>query len=152
MLMSCDIQSKLTKTEIRLDGIMVQGVRKFSIEQEVGMEIPAITLKCISHDFNMNIERADVVFEFKDGWIDVEKLLPELEESVLALVKDKHGIHQEVLWREHFNESDAVYEGDYWCCTYMSNIEAMGLNKVLAWQELPKKGAFGYLEEVNDAK
>lgn len=146
MLMSCDIQSEPTNTEIRLDGIMVQGVKKFSIKQEVGMEIPAITLTCISHDLNINIERADVVFEFEDGWIDVEKLLPELEERVLALVKDKHGIHQEVVWLEHFDESDAVYEGNYWCCNYMSNIEAMGLNKVLAWQERPYEGVYAKLD------
>lgn len=142
MYKKIEITSAPLKTEIRLDGIEVEGVRKFSLSQEVGTEIPAITLNCISHDLNIDIERADIHFSFVNGWVDVDKCLPEEGESVLALVKDKHGIRQEVLWREYFEESDAVYEGIYWCGYYVSNIEAMGLNKVLAWQPLPKNGGY----------
>ncbi len=142
MYKKIEIKSEPLKTRIWADGIEVQGVQKLRIEQAVGSEIPIVELKCISRDLNIEFERADVRFTFKDGWIDVEKCLPVLNYSVLALVKDKHGIRQEVLWREHFEESDAVYEGDYWCGYYVSNIEAMGINKVLAWQQLPMNGGY----------
>lgn len=139
MFRKVEIESSPYKTTVKADGVTIKGVRKIKIEQEVGMEIPAIEMECISQDLNLEIERADVKFTFPNNWISVDKFLPDEEESVLALVKDKYGLHQEVLYRKHFEESDAVYEGVYWCSYRTMNIEAMGICKVLAWQELPNE-------------
>lgn len=61
---------------------------------------------------------------------------PEDEEWVLALVEDKYGLHQEVLCRRHYDESDSLYEGFYWCSYRTVNIEALNISKVVAWRPL----------------
>ena len=129
------IDSEVGKTRISVNDLELTGVTKFEVEQEVGMSIPRVTLHGISSQLNLDLKEADV--EFKESWISVDKLLPNEEESVLCLVKDRYGIHQEVLYRKFFEESDAVYEGTYWCSYRTMNIEAMGINKVLAWRALP---------------
>lgn len=139
MFRKVEIESSPWETTVKADGVTIKGVRKIKIEQEVGMETPAIEMECISHDLNLEIERADIKFTFPNNWISVDKFLPDEEESVLALVEDKYGLHQEVLYRKYFEESDAVYEGVYWCSYRTMNIEAMGICKVLAWQELPSE-------------
>ena len=131
------IKAEPLRTRIEANGLELTGITKFTVSQEVGQEIPLMTLNCISSDINLDLERADVKFEFVGGWISVDKLLPEEEEAVLCKVQDKYGVHQEVLYRKHFDESDAVYEGVYWCSYRTMNIEAMGISKVLAWRILP---------------
>ena len=142
MFKQVEIESTPFKTEIKADGVTLKGVRKFKVTQELGMEIPSIEVECISHDINLDIKRADLKFSFKDGWVDVNKCLPDEEESVLALVQDKFGLHQEVLYRRHFEETDAIYAGTYWCSYRTLNIEAMNICKVLAWQGLPEMGDY----------
>ena len=129
------IDSTVGKTNISVNGLELTGITKFEVEQEVGMSIPKVTLHGISSELNLEMEQADVTFE--EDWIPVDKLLPDEEVSVLCLVKDKYGVHQEVLYRKFFEESDAVYAGTYWCSYRTMNIEAMGINKVLAWRHLP---------------
>lgn len=129
------IESGVGKTKISVNDLELTGITKFEVEQEVGMTIPQVTLHGISTQMNLDLEEADVVF--KGDWISVDQFLPDDEESVLCLVKDKYGVHQEVLFRRFFEESDAVYEGTYWCSYRTMNIEAMGINKVLAWRALP---------------
>lgn len=129
------IDSSVGKTIISVNGLELTGITKFSVSQEVGQEIPKIELNGISSQLNLDIKEADVTF--KEDWIPVDKFLPDEEVSVLCLVKDKYGVHQEVLYRKFFEESDAVYEGTYWCSYRTMNIEAMGINKVLAWRALP---------------
>lgn len=129
------IESEVGRTKISVNDLELTGITKFEVAQEVGMTIPQIILHGISTEINLDLEEADVVY--KGDWIPVDKLLPDEEESVLCLVKDKYGIHQEVLYRRFFEESDAVYEGTYWCSYRTMNIEAMGINKVLAWRALP---------------
>lgn len=131
------VLSNVGKTEVYLDGLLVKGLRKLTIEQEVGCEIPTLTMECISHELNIDFKRADIRFVFDKQWIDCEKCPPNLEEPVLAKVLDKFGLHQEVLTLKHFEESDALYEGDYWCSYRTINVEALGMCKVLAWQGLP---------------
>jgi len=132
-----EIESSPYKTIVKADGVTVKGIRRLKITQQVGEEIPTVEMECISQELNLDIERAAVRFTFLNNWVTVDKLLPDEDESVLALVEDKYGIHQEVLYRKHFEESDAVYAGTYWCSYRTMNIEAMGICKVLAWQELP---------------
>jgi hypothetical protein len=43
---------------------------------------------------------------------------------------------------KHFEESDALYEGNYWCSYRTINIEALGMCKVIKWQELPPVGDY----------
>ena len=131
-----EIKSKPTKTEIYVDGVLVQGLKRFRIEQDIRREIPCIEMECVSRELNVKFERADIRFVFNGDWIECEKCLPDLGESVLALVKDRYGLHQEVLSLKHFEESDALYEGDYWCSYRTINIESMGICKVLAWKGL----------------
>lgn len=137
MIKKVEIESKPTKTLIFVDGKLVHGVTKFNIRQKVGEEIPTIEMECITNELNLDFQVADVKFVFNGQWIDCEKCLPNLEEPVLALVRDKFGLHQEVLTLKHFEESDALYEGDYWCSYRTINVEALGMCKVLAWQGLP---------------
>ena len=115
MIKKVEIESKPAQTLIFVDGKLVHGVTEFNIKQKVGEEIPTIDMECISNELNLDFQVADVKFVFNGQWIDCEKCLPNLEESVLALVRDKFGLHQEVLTLKHFEESDALYEGDYWC-------------------------------------
>ena len=129
------IDSSVGKTIISVNGLELTGITKFEVEQEVGMTIPEVRLHGISSKLNLDLEQADVTFE--EDWIPVDKFLPNEEVSVLCLVKDKYGVHQEVLYRKFFEESDAIYEGTYWCSYRTMNIEAMGINKVLAWRNLP---------------
>lgn len=132
-----EIYAEPSKTTVIVDDVVVKGLQKIKIEQEVGQEIPSVEMKCISHDLNLSFERADIKFVFDNNWVDCSKLLPDLEEPVLALVVDKYGYHQEVLTLKHFEESDALYEGDYWCSYRTINIESLGMCKVIAWQGLP---------------
>ena len=135
LLKGVKIESEVGRTKISVNDLELTGITKFEVEQEVGMTIPQVILHGISTELNLDLEEADVVF--KGDWISVKKLLPDEEESVLCLVKDRYGIHQEVLYRRFFEESDAIYEGVYWCSYRTMNIEAMGINKVLAWRTLP---------------
>lgn len=125
------------KSVVKVGDEKVLGVTKIKVEQEVGNELPLVTLECISSMLNLTLERADVKFTFKNGWILCSKMMPELEEPVLCRVKDRYGLHQEVLFRKYFEESDALYEGVYWCSYRTINVEAMGICEVIAWQELP---------------
>lgn len=137
MYRKVEIYAEPNRTTVIVDDVVVKGLQKIKIEQEVGNEIPSVEMKCISRDLNLWFERADIRFVFNEDWISCDKCLPDLEESVLALVKDKYGFHQEVLTLKHFEESDALYEGDYWCSYRTINIESLGMCKVVGWQELP---------------
>ena len=139
MLRRVGIKTTLYGTEVEVEGRKLNGVRKIKIEQEVGQEIPLVELEVITHELGLEIEEGDVKFSFPNGWVKVEECKPMLGESVLALVRDKNGYHQEVLSLEHIEENDAVYEGDYWCSYRTMNIEALGISKVVAWQRLPKE-------------
>lgn len=140
MIKKVEIESKPAQTMIFVDGRLVHGVTEFNIKQKVGEEIPTIDMECIANELNLDFQVADVKFVFNGQWIDCGKCLPNLEEPVLALVRDKFGLHQEVLSLKHFEESDALYEGDYWCSYRTINIESLGMCKVLAWQGLPSVG------------
>lgn len=138
MLKSVKISSDVGKADIEIDGQRLQGVIAVDYNQSIET-IPNVTLTCISNRVNLDFELADVKFVFKNNWISVDKLLPDVGTPVLALIKDKNGLHQEVLTRQYFEESDAIYEGIYWCSYRTLNIEALGINTVIAWQNLPSE-------------
>lgn len=138
MLRKIKVIGEPASTGVWLDEEPVRGVTGITYHQTVE-EIPQVTLDVISHDFNLDLEVADIDFHFKNGWVGVDKCLPEEDVSVLALVKDKYGLHQEVLYRKFFEETDALYEGTYWCSYRTINIESMGISKVIAWQALPSE-------------
>ena len=138
MLREVKIEADAGRTNVYLDGRKVSGVRSIEVKQGVGSEIPQIELELVSSSVNIAYEEADVKFSFPNGWVKVEECKPKLGESVLALVRDRNGFHEEVLSIEHIEESDAIYEGDYWCSYRTMNIEALGISKVVGWQKLPK--------------
>lgn len=142
MYKKVEICATQTKTKAWVDDVEVEGLQRIKIEQELGDEIPSVEMKCLTQRINLSFKRADVRFTFENGWVSCEKCLPDLEEPVLALVKDKYGLHQEVLTLKHFEESDALYEGNYWCSYRTINVEALGLSKVIAWQKLPPIGEY----------
>lgn len=137
MYKKVEICATQTKTKMWVDDVEVEGLQRIKIEQELGDEIPSVEMKCLTQRINLSFKRADVRFTFENGWVSCEKCMPDLEEPVLALVKDKYGLHQEVLTLKHFEESDALYEGNYWCSYRTINIESLGMCKVVAWQVLP---------------
>ena len=138
MLKSVKINGIDGKASIEVDGKELEGVVAVNCEQEVN-SLPSVTIKCQPRMINIDFDIADVKFSFEKDWIDVNKLLPDIGRPVLALIQDKTGLHQEVLTRQHFEETDAIYEGVYWCSYRTLNIEALGINKVLAWQVLPSE-------------
>lgn len=142
MYRKIEVYSDVNKTTVIADDIEVKGLQKIKIEQEVGNEVPSVEMECACNKLNLTFEEADIKFVFEGNWVDCSKLLPDLEEPVLALVRDKYGYHQEVLGLKHFEESDALFEGNYWCSYRTINVEALGMCKVVAWQRLPSSGVY----------
>ena len=138
-LSNVKITSETGRTKVFIDGKQVNGIQSLKYEHSLDC-FPTVKIEAMS-DFDIDVE-ADTSVSLTGDWISVEKQLPEDEVSVLAVVKDRYGLHEEVLYRKFFEESDALYEGYYWCSYRTVNIEAMQISKVLGWQPLPDMGVF----------